>query len=62
MQDSKGGNKFSENKDELRRFLNKDGVKIIDVTIETSEIFGEIKAELSKKGSMIPLNDIAFFI
>ncbi len=53
-----GGNKYSSNKQELKIFLTKDGVKIIDVTIETSEIFGEIKAELSNKGKMIPLNDI----
>jgi tRNA(fMet)-specific endonuclease VapC len=53
-----GGKKYSKNKEDLKTFLNKDGVKILDVTIETSEIFGEIKALLSKKGKMIPLNDI----
>ncbi len=53
-----GGNKYNENKEELKSFLNKDGIKIIAVTIETSEIFGEIKNCLSKKGKMIPLNDI----
>ena len=53
-----GGKKYSKNVEELRLFLTKDGVEILDVTIETSEIFGEIKAELSKKGKMIPLNDI----
>ncbi|MFH2067663.1 MAG: type II toxin-antitoxin system VapC family toxin [Pseudomonadota bacterium] len=53
-----GGNRYAANKNELKIFLNKDGVTIIDVTIETSEIFGEIKAALNKKGKMIPLNDI----
>jgi tRNA(fMet)-specific endonuclease VapC len=53
-----GGKRFSKNKNDLKTFLNKDGIKVIDVSIETSEIFGEIKAELSKKGKMIPLNDI----
>lgn len=53
-----GGSKFSKNKKELKTFLNKEGVRIIDVSIETSEIFGEIKSELSRKGRMIPLNDI----
>ena len=43
---------------QLKLFLLKDGIRTIDVTIETSEIFGEIKNELSKKGKMIPLNDI----
>jgi len=53
-----GGKKYSDNVEELKLFLLKDGIRIIDVTIETSEIFGEIKSELSKKGKMIPLNDI----
>jgi len=46
------------NVEELKRFLSKDGIRIIDVTIETAEIFGEIKNELRKKGKMIPSNDI----
>ena len=53
-----GGNKYKENRDELKLFLSKDDIKIIDVTIETSQIFGELKAELSKTGKMMPLNDI----
>ena len=53
-----GGGKLSQNREELKSFLKKDGVEVIDVTIETAEIFGEIKAGLSKKGKMIPLNDI----
>ena len=52
------GSKFSANKQELKSFLSKDGIKIVDVTIETSEIFGEIKASLRHSGKMIPLNDI----
>jgi tRNA(fMet)-specific endonuclease VapC len=54
----RGGRKYSANIEELKLFLLKDGIRTIDVTIETSEIFGEIKAELSKKGKMIPINDI----
>jgi tRNA(fMet)-specific endonuclease VapC len=53
-----GGSKFSKNKKELKTFLTKEGVRIIDVSIETSEVFGVIKSELSQKGKMIPLNDI----
>jgi len=53
-----GGGKVSQNREELRSFLSKEGVEVIDVTVETAEIFGEIKAGLSKKGKMIPLNDI----
>ena len=53
-----GGKKYIKNKEDLKTFIDKDGIKIINVSIETAEIFGEIKSELSKKGKMIPLNDI----
>ena len=53
-----GWKKYTKNKEDLKSFINKDGIKIITVTIETAEIFGELKAGLSKKGKMIPLNDI----
>lgn len=53
-----GGTSYSKNVEDLRLFLQKEGVTIIDVTLATSELFGEIKAELRKKGKMIPLNDI----
>lgn len=53
-----GGKKYTKNKEELKEFIEKDGIRIIDVSIETAEIFGELKTELSKKGKMIPLNDI----
>ncbi|MDX9714050.1 MAG: type II toxin-antitoxin system VapC family toxin [Dissulfurispiraceae bacterium] len=53
-----GGKRYSENIYDLRRFLSKDGVNVINVSIETSEIFGEIKAGLAKSGNMIPMNDI----
>jgi len=52
------GNRHTINTKELNSFLSKDGAKIIDVTIETSEIFGEIKAALARHGKMIPINDI----
>jgi len=54
----KGGNKYGPNVAYLKSFINKDGVKIVNVSIETAEIFGEIKSDLSKNGKMIPLNDI----
>ncbi len=54
----RGGKQFARNKEELNAFLGKDGVTIIDVTMETAEIFGEIQSGLAAKGKMIPLNDI----
>lgn len=53
-----GGSRQKQNKEELKLFLSKEGVKVLNVTMETAEIFGEIKAELKRKGAMIPLNDI----
>jgi tRNA(fMet)-specific endonuclease VapC len=53
-----GGKKYLQNIDDLKQFMKKDGIRILNVTIETAEIFGELKAELSRKGKMIPLNDI----
>jgi tRNA(fMet)-specific endonuclease VapC len=54
----RGGNRFSKNLAELKLFLSKSGVEIIDVTISTAEIFGELKSSLSRKGKMLPINDI----
>ena len=53
-----GGKKVTENRHDLKNFIGKSGVQIFDVTIETAEIFGEVKNELRKKGKMIPINDI----
>lgn len=54
----RGGTRFQENKLELKQFLSKPGVQIIEVSMETAEIFGEIKNTLRTNGTMIPLNDI----
>ncbi len=53
-----GGNRYAAHTDELKRFLRKEVVALINVTLETAEIFSEIKAELHAKGKMIPPNDI----
>lgn len=53
-----GGNRFEENKDQLDGFLKKSNVQVIGVTLETSEIFGEIQNELKTKGKPIPINDV----
>ena len=54
----KGGNKESWNKELLLNFIDKPTVNIIDVTIETSEIFAEIKNYLKSAGNPIPINDV----
>ena len=53
-----GGNRLKENKALLARFLQKSNVRVLDVTAETGEVFGQIKNELKKAGTPIPLNDV----
>lgn len=53
-----GGNRLKENKVLLARFLQKSNVRVLDVTAETGEVFGQIKNELQKAGTPIPLNDV----
>ena len=54
----KGGRKESWNKKLLQKFIEKPTVSTIDVTIETSEIFGEVKNALKASGNPIPMNDV----
>jgi tRNA(fMet)-specific endonuclease VapC len=54
----RGGTKERENKESLERFLAKPTVAVLDVTRETAEIFGELKAALKKNGAPIPINDV----
>jgi tRNA(fMet)-specific endonuclease VapC len=54
----KGGSKEAWNKELLQKFLDKPTVSILDATIETSEIFAEIKNTLKTSGNPIPINDI----
>lgn len=53
-----GGNRLKENKALLARFLQKSNVRVLDVTAETGEVFGQIKNALQKAGTPIPLNDV----
>ena len=54
----RGGSKMQQNLDYLKRFLAKKTVKILDATMETAEIFGDLKEKLKKNGSPIPINDV----
>jgi len=53
-----GGNKFQQNKDRLESFLKKSNVRVIGITLETSEIFGELQNNLKRQGKPIPVNDV----
>lgn len=54
----KGGSREQINKDILEKFLLKASVEILDVGRETAEVYGEVKNDLSKKGTPIPTNDL----
>lgn len=54
----KGGNREGENKNLLKRFLQKPTIRILNATAETAEIFGMIKNNLKKAGTPLPINDI----
>ena len=54
----KGGNKEITNKKLLDKFLNKNKVQQLPASRETSELFAEVKHNLRKAGTPIPINDV----
>lgn len=54
----RGGARLQENRWQLTRFRQKPTVRVLDVTSETAEVFGQIKDALKKAGIPIPLNDV----
>ncbi|MBI5211343.1 MAG: type II toxin-antitoxin system VapC family toxin [Elusimicrobia bacterium] len=54
----RGGSRRSENERLLREFLGRPTVTPLLLTLETADIFGEIKDRLKAAGSPIPVNDI----
>lgn len=54
----RGGTKFHENVDRLARFLEKPRVKLRLPSTDTAEIYGQIKDDLKRKGTPIPINDV----
>ena len=53
-----GGNKKQENIDLLNEFLGQSSVELLEVSFETSSVFGLLKHDLKKDGTPIPLNDV----
>lgn len=54
----KGGNKEQKNIQDLKRFLKNPTVIVTNTTIDTAEIFAEVKNNLKKSGNPIPINDV----
>lgn len=52
------GVKRSENEEKLDCFLNKSTVRIVPATLETADIFSELKKQLKKKATPVPTNDL----
>lgn len=53
-----GGSKQRRNRETLHRFLLKPTVKILNATLETSEVFGMLKNQLKAAGTPLPINDV----
>lgn len=54
----KAGSKEKQNKKWLQEFLDKSTVQTLDISMETAEIFSEIKHRLSVSDTPLPINDI----
>jgi tRNA(fMet)-specific endonuclease VapC len=54
----KGGSKEKENTQLLKRFIQKPTVEILEATEETSKVFGQVKNDLKKAGTPLPINDV----
>lgn len=54
----RGGGRRAENERILAEFLRRPGVSPLLPSLETAEIFGEIKDRLKRAGTPIPINDV----
>lgn len=54
----RGGAKEKSNRELLEQFLMKPRVEIVAIDKDTAEIFGEIKYNLTRAGTPLPINDI----
>lgn len=54
----RNGNKYEQNQDKLRGFLENPYVHFLTVTQTTADRFGRIATQLKQKGTPIPSNDI----
>ncbi len=55
----KGGNQERQNRLILKEFIKEGGKTVVlPVDMETAERFGRIKDSLSRKGTLIPINDL----
>ena len=54
----RGGSQFARNEQMMKTFLAKPTVMFLGASAETAEIFGQIKNDLRRAGTPIPINDV----
>lgn len=54
----RNGSRYEENAQALQAFLEDPNVRLLPVTWETADLFGQISTALRRKGKPIPTNDI----
>ncbi len=54
----RGGPRRAQNEKLLGEFLSRPGVSSLLLSIETAEVFGQLKADLKRAGTPIPINDL----
>ena len=54
----KGGNRESDNREILDRFLEKPTVEILNATQDTADLFAQIKHDSKLSGDPIPISDV----
>lgn len=52
------GSHRRENETTLEAFLAEDFVRVLEVTLETARVYGELFASLRRKGTPVPTNDL----
>ncbi len=53
-----GGTQIRENRMRLAAFLTKPTIRTLELSVETAEIYGQIKDTLRRAGTPIPINDV----
>jgi predicted nucleic acid-binding protein len=52
------GERLVQNRGELDAFLGKPTVRVADASRETAEVFGAVKCDLKRRGTLLPTNDV----
>lgn len=53
-----GGSRVRQNRDQLDAFLARPGVRVLEATRETAEVYSGLHAAMKRAGTPIPLDDL----